>query len=118
MASVRSALFKSQGYLVLPNFISEFECDQLRYQMDLLLAQANTKDPSIFSTRNRQHTQSERFFRSSTSIEFFFEEEAFNEKGELIYPISKAINKVGHALHQKDTVFCRFSWDKRYYCAF
>ncbi len=114
MTSLRSLSFKEQGYLVIEDFATSLECDRLCAQMEELLKGCQTTGP-IFSTQNRQQEKSEQFFRSARGIEFFFEEEAFDSQGHLAYPKEKAINKVGHALHQKDPVFRDFSWDKRFY---
>src|SRR6185436_15536765 len=42
-------------------------------------------------------------------IRFFFEENAFNPDGTLKQAKEKSINKIGHALHDLDPVFDRFS---------
>ena len=39
----------------------------------------------------------------------FFEEEAFDEKGEFVQDRALCINKIGHALHELDPVFNDFS---------
>ncbi|MGI9419528.1 MAG: phytanoyl-CoA dioxygenase family protein, partial [Geminicoccaceae bacterium] len=49
------------------------------------------------------------FLESGDKIRFFFEEEAFDERGELRQAKEASINKVGHALHDLDPVFDRFS---------
>ena len=46
---------------------------------------------------------------SGDKIRFFFEENAFNADGTLKYEKEKSINKIGHALHDLDPVFDRFS---------
>lgn len=42
---------------------------------------------------------------SSSEVSFFFEEDAFTPEGELSRPVSRSINKIGHALHDLDPVF-------------
>jgi phytanoyl-CoA hydroxylase len=42
-------------------------------------------------------------------VHCFFEEEAFDAEGRLVVPKERAINKIGHALHDLDPVFERFS---------
>jgi phytanoyl-CoA hydroxylase len=46
-------------------------------------------------------------------VRCFFEEEAFDADGRLRQPKALSINKIGHALHDLDPVFDRFSRDPR-----
>ena len=46
---------------------------------------------------------------SAEQVHCFFEEEAFDAQGRLCVPKAQAINKIGHALHDRDPVFDRFS---------
>ncbi|HET9788819.1 MAG TPA: phytanoyl-CoA dioxygenase family protein, partial [Pyrinomonadaceae bacterium] len=64
---------------------------------------------SIFTTREQNRIADEYFLTSGDKIRFFFEENAFNEDGTLRYEKEKSINKIGHALHDLDPVFDRFS---------
>ena len=52
------------------------------------------------------------FLGSSNGVRFFFEEDAFDESN-LTVPIGRANNKIGHALHDKNERFYRFSRDPR-----
>ncbi len=49
------------------------------------------------------------FSSSGDKVRFFFEEEAFDQGGRLKQSKERSINKVGHALHDLDPVFDRFS---------
>ena len=64
---------------------------------------------TIFSTTTNQHVKNNYFLESSNNISFFFEEKAFNETGDLTQDKSRAINKIGHALHELDPLFYCFS---------
>ena len=64
---------------------------------------------TIFSTRELSHAQDRYFLESGDKIRFFFEEEAFGPDGRLKQSKARSINKVGHALHDLDPVFARFS---------
>lgn len=68
---------------------------------------------SIFSTKNQQHTTDNYFYDSVEKVSFFFEEKAFDEDGNLKQPKQLSINKVGHALHEIDPVFKKFSCSEK-----
>ncbi|KAL0446775.1 UNVERIFIED_CONTAM: Phytanoyl-CoA dioxygenase [Sesamum latifolium] len=102
--------FESEGYLVLESFASPDEIKALRLKMEQLLDQFDCSSrASIFSTKNQQHTTDDHFFESAEKISFFFEEKAFDHDGNLKQPKELSINKVGHALHERDPVFRSFS---------
>ena len=52
------------------------------------------------------------FLNSAWQMKPFFEEEARDEKGNLLVPKSKAFNKVGHAMHDLHPTFESFSYSK------
>ena len=102
--------FERDGYLVLPGFVSADECDALRARMaELTEAFEPGEVATIFSTTKRSHAQDRYFLDSGDKIRFFFEEEAFDDAGRLRQSKAASINKVGHALHDLDPVFERFS---------
>jgi phytanoyl-CoA hydroxylase len=102
--------YERDGFLVIGNFASRAECAQLRARADELVA---AFDPagvvSIFSTREQTHTSDEYFLTSGDQVRFFFEEDAFDATGQLRQSKEHSINKIGHALHDLDPVFERFS---------
>jgi phytanoyl-CoA hydroxylase len=102
--------YRDNGFFVLEGFVDESECDQLRARAEELVQEF---DPaavvSIFSTREQNRLTDEYFMTSGDKIRFFFEENAFNPDGTLKYEKEKSINKIGHALHDLDPLFERFS---------
>jgi len=107
--------FHSNGYLVVPKLKSVQACDRLRDRMAQLL---DDFDPGqhrvVFSTQKERDEKRDAYFMDSgDKIRFFFEEDAFDDCGELRQPKQLSINKVGHALHDLDPVFDAFSRDPR-----
>ena len=102
--------FHHDGFLVLEDFVDRDECDGLRAQAQKLVSEFDPGQiKSIFSTHEQNRTTDDYFLSSGDKIRFFFEEHAFNPDGTLKQPKERSINKIGHALHDLDPVFNRFS---------
>ncbi|HSA80178.1 MAG TPA: phytanoyl-CoA dioxygenase family protein, partial [Geminicoccaceae bacterium] len=102
--------FERDGYLVLPGFVPRADCEAVRARMaELVTAFDPGEVRTIFSTTRHSHAQDRYFLGSGDRIRFFFEEEAFDDQGQLRQSKERSINKVGHALHDLDPVFERFS---------
>jgi len=103
-------LFEQDGFLVLENFVSQEACEGLRRRAtEIVEAFDPAESVSVFTT-NEQTRHSDRYFlESGDKIRCFFEEEAFAENGKLRQSKSKSINKIGHAMHDLDAVFQKFS---------
>ena len=102
--------YNEAGYLVLERFAEERDCDLLRGRAEELVQEFDPAEVvSIFSTHEQSRLTDEYFLTSGDKIRFFFEENAFNPDGTLKYEKEKSINKIGHALHDLDPVFDRFS---------
>jgi phytanoyl-CoA hydroxylase len=106
--------YRDAGFLVLEDFASEEECDQLRQRAEELVHEFDPAEVvSIFSTRKQNRLTDDYFMTSGDKIRFFFEENAFNDDGTLKYEKERSINKIGHALHDLDPVFERFSCSRQ-----
>jgi phytanoyl-CoA hydroxylase len=102
--------YQDAGYLILENFAEARDCDLLRARAEELVREFDPAEVvSIFSTHEQNRLTDEYFLTSGDKIRFFFEENAFNPDGTLKYEKEKSINKIGHALHDLDPVFDRFS---------
>jgi phytanoyl-CoA hydroxylase len=108
------AEFERDGYLVLPEFCDAESVASVRERAASIV---EAFDPSVsratFSTRDESQKSEAYFLESGDKIRCFFEEEAFDAGGALRGPKAVSINKIGHALHDLDPVFERFSRDAR-----
>jgi len=105
-----SNFWDKNGYLVIENFYLEDECNSLMYQAENLIDNFDPKSvKSIFDTNKQEYVDDSYFLESGDKIRFFFEDKAFDNEGNLINDKKFVINKIGHALHDIDDVFYKFS---------
>jgi phytanoyl-CoA hydroxylase len=102
--------YERDGFLVLENFVGDEACNRLRARAEDLVRDFDPQGVlSIFSTNEQTRTSDEYFLESGDKIRFFFEENAFYSDGTLRQSKEQSINKIGHALHDLDPVFDKFS---------
>ena len=93
--------FTEDGYAVFPGFKTQRELAGLRARAEAI-ARENASEPvSIFSTNDQARKSDEYFLTSGDKIRCFFEEDG------------TTVNKIGHAMHDLDPVFERFSHEAR-----
>lgn len=110
ISSEQKKRFEDDGYLVLESFVDPVACDALRARAAELVAAFEPGEVrSVFTTDENARKIDDYFLDSGDDIRFFFEEGVFDAHGALVRPKELAINKIGHALHDLDAVFDRFS---------
>ena len=106
----RSQQFQENGFLVLEGFNTGKECDELMKRAAELAGNYNYEGhPSVFQTSDQAKTSDDYFMNSGDRISFFFEKDAFDVSGKLKNDLLHSLNKIGHALHDLDPVFNRFT---------
>jgi phytanoyl-CoA hydroxylase len=110
LSSTDLETWRRDGCLVLPGFKAAAEtaavCQRAREMVEAFTPGAHT---SRFSTRDRSQVADAALLASAEEVHCFFEEEALDEHGRLQVPKERSINKIGHALHDRDPVFEAFS---------
>jgi len=102
--------FEQDGFLVLKDFVSQDACEALSHRAtEIVKAFDPAESFSIFTTNKQTRHSDQYFLESGDKIRCFFEEEAFAENGEPRQSKSRSINKIGHAMHDLDPVFEKFS---------
>lgn len=67
----------------------------------------------MFLTGTDGHIGDQYFFDSSDKVSFFFDTDAFDDAGNLVYPKEMAVNKIGHGLHMKDELYHDVTFDTK-----
>jgi phytanoyl-CoA hydroxylase len=114
LTAAQLAGWRRDGFLSIEGFASADDCAALRRRMAELVAGFDpTGVTTVFRTDDQGHGRDSYFLGSGDRIRFFFEADAFDGDGRLRQPKELSLNKVGHALHDLDPVFRRFSHDPR-----
>ena len=110
----RREAWERDGFVVLPGFVPPDRVESLRRRIDDLVAGYASQGlpdgaATVFSTTDQTHAQDNWFLTSADVIRPFFENGAFDADGNLVAPMDRALNKMGHALHDLDSAFDQFS---------
>lgn len=103
--------YEEAGFLVVPDFVSQEQCAALRARaIELVEAWEPGPRRSVFTTDEQARASTDEFLASASGIWCFFETDALDDDGELNRPKQESINKIGHAQHDLDPVFERFTY--------
>ena len=98
------AAWEEAGCLILEGFVSEQACDNLMAAADRLSRElVEAADGHAFDAVDNQHADEDYFLSSGDVMRAFME-----ERVEGVDRV-RAVNKLGHAMHDLDPVFDRFS---------
>ena len=112
--------FYRDGYLIVDNFLSQEQCDQLRSSaLDIVDKTDFSQHPiRSFSTKSNEcmHTKTDYFLTSGDKVRFFFEEVAVGQGGKVTIDPKIALNKMGHALHMLDPCAKEITFSNKVKC--
>ncbi|KIL66360.1 hypothetical protein M378DRAFT_75295, partial [Amanita muscaria Koide BX008] len=99
--------FYKNGYLIVPGFLTPDDTQAVLARAKQLLEEFDINDhpKTKFTTSDDNHVGDDYFLTSGDKIRFFLEEDAVDSTGKLTKPKERAVNKIGHALHELDPVF-------------
>ncbi|MAT03707.1 MAG: phytanoyl-CoA dioxygenase [Acidimicrobiaceae bacterium] len=106
--------FRRDGFLVVPDFVDAGAIAELRSRaVEIVDGWDPTDERTVFTTEEQERSSNREFLSSGDATWCFFEEEAFDADGELVQAKELSINKLGHAMHDLDPVFERFTYTPR-----
>ena len=114
LTSSQRTSWERDGFVVLPEFVDNKLQVNLRNRIAEIVADYSDSGlpddaVSVFSTTEQTHAQDNWFLSSGNAIRPFLEKGALDGAGNQIVPMDQALNKLGHAMHDLDPVFDRFS---------
>ncbi len=105
------AQYQRDGFLVIEGFADEQACNELKAAANRIVDEFQpSTERTIFTTTEQERVSNGEFLASGSGIWCFFEEEAFDADGQPRAPKALSINKIGHAMHDLDPTFERFSY--------
>jgi len=115
LTSEQHNAWQRDGVVVLPGFATASEIAALRQRAGELVDafEPATAPPPVFSSRDRTRLNERAMVESGDQVRCFLEEQACDGGGRLVVDKARAINKIGHALHDRDPVFAGFSRSHR-----
>lgn len=103
--------YERDGFLVIDGFADAAACRELRAAAEVIV---DGFEPdahrTVFTTDEQERVSDRNFLSSGGGIQCFFEAEAFDEQGKLRQDKRLSINKIGHAMHDLDPAFERFTY--------
>lgn len=107
--------FDREGVICLHDFVDATTVKKLMDKSHSILQDFDISlhPKTKFKTGENDHIGDNYFFDSSDKVSFFFDVDAFDDEGTLKYPKEMAINKIGHALHDKDEDFKALTFDAK-----
>ena len=101
--------YTENGFIVIENAIDASDLESIRGAAQDIIREFDVdKHRSVFSTLHQDTDRDRYFIESAEAVHCFLEEGALTEKGELNRPKERAINKIGHAMHDLVPAFTRF----------
>ncbi len=109
--TVQIERFREQGFVVLERLFSVADVAVLKSAAERIVDEFDIdRHRTVFATTDRDRGRDAYFMASAEHVSCFLEADALGPDGALLKPKRRAINKIGHAMHDlvpEFTAFCR-----------
>ncbi len=103
--------YLEQGYAVIEGVIAPSAIDSIRSAATRIVDEFDIDaHQTVFSTKDKDRGRDDYFMQSAEAVHCFLEADALDAEGNLVQAKDRAINKIGHALHDlvpEFSAFCR-----------
>jgi len=104
-----AAKYAEDGFIVVENAIDLPDLESIKGAARQIVREFDAeKHRSVFSTLHRDRDRDLYFIESAEAVHCFLEEDALTGDGNLNRPKDRAINKIGHAMHDLVPEFAQF----------
>lgn len=104
-----AAEYEENGFVVFENAVAADDLGSIQRAAARIVEDFDAaQHRSVFSTRDQDQGRDQYFIDSAEAVHCFLEEYALTDSGELNRPKEMAINKIGHAMHDRVPEFGRF----------
>ncbi len=103
------AAYDRDGFLILPGFVPPAAIAALKARAEDIIDGFDPADSRVFTTTNQDANVDRWFLDSADTVRCFLEPGARDPDGRLRRDKRLSVNKIGHALHDRDPVFDAFS---------
>jgi len=101
--------YREQGYAIIEGAVPLAALNSIRSAAEQIVDDFDIdRHRTVFSTKDQDHGRDRYFMESAQAVHCFLEEDALDEQGILLRPRDTAINKIGHAMHDKVPAFTDF----------
>ena len=101
--------YREQGYAIIEGAVPLAALNSIRSAAEQIVDDFDIdRHRTVFSTKDQDHGRDRYFMESARAVHCFLEEDALDEQGILLHPRDTAINKIGHAMHDKVPAFTDF----------
>ena len=107
--------YNKSGYLIIENYATNDEINHLSNNAKKIIDKFDMEEVKVFTTDNQTDILDRYFLESASKSSCFFEENAFDDNGNLSVDKMLAINKIGHAMHDLDPECGRIAYKKELY---
>ena len=109
MTSQLATDYENNGFAVIEGAIADSDLQPIKDAAQAIIETFDaSKHRSVFSTKHQDKDRDQYFIDSAEAVHCFLEEGALSESGELNRQKDRAINKIGHAMHDKVPEFASF----------